>query len=56
MIHSSFKKGGSRITQTLQLAEGNLILTCDEAILVRNQVIVFNGNHIKVKDGQRQVR
>jgi hypothetical protein len=45
-----FKNLGSGNTvQTVQLAGGNLILTCDEAILVRKQFIV---NHVKVKEGE----
>ena len=46
------KNGGSGIAQTVQIAGGNLILACDEAILARKQFIVFNGNYIKVKEGQ----
>ena len=46
------KNGGSGIAQTVQLAGGNLILACDEAILLRKQFIVLNGNHITVKEGQ----
>ena len=46
------KSGGSGITQTVQRVGGNLILACDEAILLRKQFIVLNGNHIKVKEGQ----
>lgn len=47
-----FKKNSSGIVQTVQLAGGNLTLNCDEANLVRKRLIVFNDNHIKVKEGQ----
>ena len=54
LCHSTlkFKKNGSGIVQTVRLAGGNLTLDCNEANLVRKRLIVFNDNHIKVKEGQ----
>ena len=47
-----FKKNGSGSVQTVQIAEGNLTLNCDEANLVRKRLILVNDNHIKVGGGQ----
>ena len=52
LCQSTLKIKNNGIAQTVQIAGGNLILTCDKAFLVRKQLMVFNRNHIKVKKGE----